>query len=580
MYVDTLITLQENLTTYAVEGKKVTGHVTINSPGMIKCYVQNLKEQQSGKEYAFYAFSKAKDKGVRIGKLGKNKETKWIVDEKNIQSSGLKLSELDGVAIVSENDMRGADTVAMGFKNNRYIIIPLIDDIVKTMQSKQSYTVSSQPSTNTTTNSTATTTTSNTTTNKHFVKPDPIIKGETPVSQNYNQSNGQYNLKDMSPYSGNLGQSNQSSNGVNNTNSNDNNNYSNSMMPNNTGTSNNATSSNNSSMNSNVSSSNNMSMSNNANSSNAMDQIQDNNNSNTDMGQQDSAGNNNPDGENVDLIFWETPLNDNGQQENSVNQGNIVMNTDNGNMAKTSEKLEDSNYTKKSVLQSSTQTADGEMIEDNESELEKIAQTLQEIENDPAIVKGVESGIPITTGKPVTATTVRDDLEDTPQSEEDIDTITERTAQELEKIIDKLKEDQTIRSKIQEIERQLVKLHDEEDRASVESKSPIEEKLEARYVEKQDNDIDSREEREIVEEVEDIDVLEENSMDTSPRNALTFIHACIKEFKEKGLHTLESIKKPITNKQEKIQDEVNYINEIDRRIKEIEERRKQERDKQ
>ena len=131
MYVNTLITLQENLSTYGIDGKKITGHVTITSPGLIKCYVQNLKKQASGQTYALYAFSKAKDKGIRLGNLGSEKETKWIINEKNIKNSGINLDELDGVAIVVEDDMRGADTVLMGFKNNRYMIIPLVDDIFK-----------------------------------------------------------------------------------------------------------------------------------------------------------------------------------------------------------------------------------------------------------------------------------------------------------------------------------------------------------------------------------------------------------------------------------------------------------------
>ena len=131
MYVNTLITLQENLSTYGIDGKKVTGHVTITSPGLIKCYVQNLKKQPSGQTYALYAFSKTKDKGVRLGNLGSEKETKWITNGKNIENSGINIEEIDGVAIVVEDNMRGADTILMGFKNNRYMIIPLIDDIFK-----------------------------------------------------------------------------------------------------------------------------------------------------------------------------------------------------------------------------------------------------------------------------------------------------------------------------------------------------------------------------------------------------------------------------------------------------------------
>lgn len=131
MYVNTLITLQENFSTYGLDGNKVTGHVILNSPGLIKCYVQNLKQSISGQTYALYVFSKDKDKGVRVGALSSNKETKWMVEAKDIGGSGITLEEVDGVAIVSEDNQRGADTILMGFKNNRYMIIPLIDQITR-----------------------------------------------------------------------------------------------------------------------------------------------------------------------------------------------------------------------------------------------------------------------------------------------------------------------------------------------------------------------------------------------------------------------------------------------------------------
>ena len=135
MYVNTLITLQENASTYGTEGKRVVGHVTFSSPGRVMCYVQNLKEQLSG-VYALYVFAKQKNKGVRIGQLKHDKETKWLVNEKNIEGSGIRLDELDGVAIVAEQLTRGTEVVLSGFRSGRYMIIPIIDELFSKNQPK------------------------------------------------------------------------------------------------------------------------------------------------------------------------------------------------------------------------------------------------------------------------------------------------------------------------------------------------------------------------------------------------------------------------------------------------------------
>ena len=62
MYVNNLISLQENISTYGIDGQKVTGHVTLSSPGMIRCYVQNLKALPAGNNYVFCVFSKTNNR--------------------------------------------------------------------------------------------------------------------------------------------------------------------------------------------------------------------------------------------------------------------------------------------------------------------------------------------------------------------------------------------------------------------------------------------------------------------------------------------------------------------------------------
>lgn len=137
MYVNTLITLQENLPTYAQHGQHIMGHVTLMSPGWVKCYVQNLKPAINDSKYTFFIFSKAHQKGVRLGELSKQKETKWLVDETNIEESGLTLNDIDGVCVIDETEANGADIIAMGFMNGRYIIMPMIDTILRKLYAKK-----------------------------------------------------------------------------------------------------------------------------------------------------------------------------------------------------------------------------------------------------------------------------------------------------------------------------------------------------------------------------------------------------------------------------------------------------------
>ena len=262
----------------------------------------------------------------------------------------------------------------------------------------------------------------------------------------------------------------------------------------------------------------------------------------------------------------------------SVQQIDEPVSVNNNNESTTNQTLEESNFTKEPLLVTGSQeTTANESIEDNESILIKIAQKLQEVEKEPAIIKGVNLGIPLTKGKSTQATIVRDDI---PQSNEEINAIAEKTAEELERIIARLKADQTINSKIKDIEEELTKLHSQNDESEIVNKSHIEEKIEARYIEKQVDQTMNEEERDMENvEVASKEIFEED-FDTSPRNALNFIKKCIRDFSEKGDKLCKAIKKPLIDSNESIQEEVDYISEIDRKIKEIEERRKQERNHQ
>ncbi len=129
MYVNTLISLQENISTYGIDGQKVSGHVTLSSPGVIRCYVQNLKPHFPGQNFTLCIFSKSRRAGVKIGQLGMGRETRWLVNEMNILDKGLKLDEIDGVAVIADNGMRGSEAVLLGFSQEKYMIMSIIDEL-------------------------------------------------------------------------------------------------------------------------------------------------------------------------------------------------------------------------------------------------------------------------------------------------------------------------------------------------------------------------------------------------------------------------------------------------------------------
>lgn len=573
MYVNTLITLQENLTTYAVEGKKVSGHVTVNSPGMIKCYVQNLKGQELGHKYAFYVFSKTHNKAIRLGELGKNKETHWIVSEKNVEGSGIKLEDLDAAAVVAENNMRGADTIAMGFKNSRYMIIPLIDDIVKKIPSAKSVTASNNT--------------------KTAIKPDYIQKGKSPIkAQELNTSGGTstsatgqggYNNSFNTSTSQNGNMSGSSTGNANNTNS--------SQMPedqgeimsiyNQPGSSNtetgayygdqagayygdqaDATNGQGQSMNFLGGSSNQNGASNNINGQ--MNQGQ--------MGQSVSQTMTDDDLEFVSQEEMQMVQNSNGMASmNGQNNDNTV--------AGMSEGLEESDFVKSPIIIGNEfeQISAEQNLEDEESELLKIAEKLKETEKNPGTYKYTGSGVAQgSTGTP-NASIVRD---------ETVDEALEKTSQELRSIIERLSSNGEVRDKIENLKNEIEKLSELSRSYKEDEKNHLEKTLEERYVAKQRDEQEAESELTAKEEpiaVSQGEISKDDSgklsfFGTVPREAISFIKNCIEKVIPQENEAQSIKKEPILDKKRSIQEEVDYISEIDKKIQEIEERRKRERE--
>lgn len=554
MYVDTLITLQENLTTYAVDGKKVSGHVTINSPGMIKCYVQNLKGFESGHEYMCYAFSKVHNKGVRIGALSTQKESRWRVNEKDVAGSGLSLSDLDAVAIVAENGMRGTDTVLMGFKNNRYMIIPLIDDMVKAgqkakPQEKKQVECKESKLVN----------------HKNIVQPDAVVEGENPVSKINTPSNiwtpiyhsNQTTMQSASEentlplQNENMNNGNMTSQyeeqptdqgaimSVQNGNANYNNmaNQSQGQQPTDQGEI--------------------MSLQNeNANNPNMLNQNQQqqpidqgaimslqNGNANNNMLNQNQEEQ--PIDQGIIMSLQNGNTNDNmtnqSQQQQSINQGNP------SNM----------NYkTSKTPILGEYEFAEivaTEKLEDNTSILTKQAENLSEVEKAPAVSMSVKSGEPYATSTSHNASVVRDE-----KNMDEMERVAEQLAKELENIIAHLKSEGIATEKLLEVEKQIEAI------GNTARSYNMEQTLENRYT--------SQQSRESDENIEDNLVNHEEKVieDTSPKNAITYIKSCMTTGGTKQVFG----KAPIADNECDISEEIDYLGEMERKIQEIEQRRK------
>ena len=129
MYLNTLICLEENVTGYGKNGARATGHITITSPGIVKCYVQNLR--QLPKEYTVYLISKDQNKAVRLGCINVcdgNKQVTWKVDLNNIKGTGLKGKDIDSAAVIVEGDSIGnTDTILIGYTQGKYLITSMLE---------------------------------------------------------------------------------------------------------------------------------------------------------------------------------------------------------------------------------------------------------------------------------------------------------------------------------------------------------------------------------------------------------------------------------------------------------------------
>lgn len=129
MYLNTFIGLEENVTGYGAKQKRPSGHVTISTPGVIKCYVQDLRPL-STKDYVLYAMGKDK-KAVRLGKLNspsQNKQTLWNIDIDNVNGQNINAKDIDCVAVVIEGESIGnTDTIMIGHMKDKYLITSLLE---------------------------------------------------------------------------------------------------------------------------------------------------------------------------------------------------------------------------------------------------------------------------------------------------------------------------------------------------------------------------------------------------------------------------------------------------------------------
>ena len=140
MYLNTLICLEENVAGYGKNSAKPSGHITIMSPGVVKCYVQNLR--QLPKEYTVYLISKNQNKAVRIGSINPecmNKQTTWKVDLNNLQGTGVKGKDIDSAAIVVEgNSIGNTDTILIGYVQGKYLITSMLESALPKQKAEKS----------------------------------------------------------------------------------------------------------------------------------------------------------------------------------------------------------------------------------------------------------------------------------------------------------------------------------------------------------------------------------------------------------------------------------------------------------
>ena len=551
MYVDTLITLQENLTTYAVDGKKVSGHVTINSPGMIKCYVQNLKGLESGHEYMCYAFSKVHNKGVRIGTLSTQRESRWKVNEKDVAGSGLGLSDLDAVAIVAENGMRGIDTVLMGFKNNRYMIIPLIDDIAKLgqkpqpqLQEKKQVECKKSKLVN----------------HKNIIQPDAVVEGENPISKMNagKKDSGYLKLQEN-------GQTTHTSGTVSSVVTTTSNIWAPVYNPNQATTQT-------------VGQGNIMPLQNgNANNNNIIGQSQE--QEPIDQGKMMSLQNGNANSNNIASQ---------NQQQKPIDQGMMISlqngNANNNNTVSQNQEHEPIDQGKIMSLQNGTANSNNqgnqnimsykasktpilgeyefdtivatESLEDNTSTLTKNAENLPEVEKGPAVSMSVKSGEAYIASVNQEASVVRKE-----QNMDKMERMADQLAKELEDIIAKLKGEGIATEKLLEVEKQIEAI------GNAARSYNMEQTLENRYIAQQSRERDENIEKHLANNEEKAAIA-----DTSPKNAINYIQNCMSDKDIKQAFNGSTV----MHNEYDISEEIDYLNEMERRIQDIEQRRKNE----
>lgn len=538
MYVDTLITLQENLGTYAINGKKVSGHVTINSPGMIKCYIQNLKRLENGHEYLCYAFSKSHNKGVKIGALSTQRESRWKVNEKDIAGSGLNLVDLDAVAIVVENGIRGNDTVLMGFKNNRYMIMPLIDELVKGRQKpKQQEKKAVDTKINKLVSS------------KNIIQPDVVVEGDSSILKASYDKKENAHLKLQE----NQQTTNEAVNNVTTPSSIWTPGYNTNQVskePMNQGNimsiqGGNAESSNMPNQNGNIEPTN----------QGSVMSIQGGNTESSNMPSQ----NENIEPTNQGIIM--SIQNESGQESNipisngSTQEGVMQNNNGGDNSTQGNQNIMGNKALETSILEECEFDAivATENLEDNTSILTKTAENLPEVEKGPAVSMSVQSGEAYATSVSQNASVVRNE-----KNIDELERIADQLSKELEVIIASLKGEEIAIEKLVEVEKQIESIG-KTARSYSKTNRSMEQTLESRYTGKSmENDL--------------VDNKEEFKIDTSPKNAVTYIQSCIDDGMTKQVFN----KVHIMDKQHDISEEIDYLHEIDRKIQEIEQRRKKE----
>ncbi len=139
MHLNKLIFLEENVSGYGKKDNTPKGHVSITSPGVIKCYVQDLKQQD--KDYTMYLISKSANKAIRMGKINNpemNKQTTWKIDMSNIDNTGIQAKDVDCVALIVEGtNTSNTDTVMLGYTKDKYLPTSMIQHALPKVKPKE-----------------------------------------------------------------------------------------------------------------------------------------------------------------------------------------------------------------------------------------------------------------------------------------------------------------------------------------------------------------------------------------------------------------------------------------------------------